>query len=118
MTKTDIVAQMAKDRMVEAMVENIAHQSMNADLMDLCQMVYVIILECEEDKVIDLWEHKQMQYFIARVIINQYRSSNSPYYTLIRKFRMNVKEVMEDARHIDMVEDGRHYKLIHYEQGE
>ena len=69
------------------MVENIAHHSLTADLKDLCQMVYMILLEYDEGKLQDLWENDQMNFFLARIIINQYRSSNSPFHTIFRKFQ-------------------------------
>ena len=87
MNKADIIEEIAQERMVETMVQNIAHESLstNADLCDLSQMVYVILLEYDEDKLQDLWEHNQMRFFLARVIVNQYRSSYSPYHIIIRK---------------------------------
>jgi hypothetical protein len=85
MNKADIIEEIAQERMVETMVQNIAHQALNDDLSDLCQMVYLILLEYDEDKLQDLWEHNQMRFFLARVIVNQYRSSYSPYHIIIRK---------------------------------
>lgn len=87
MKKARIVNEIASGKMVEAMVQNIAHQSLTPDLKDLSQMVYLILLEYDEDKIVDLWEHHQMQYFLARIIINQFRSSNSPFHTIYRKFQ-------------------------------
>lgn len=78
---------LAKERRVEVMVENIAHHSLTADLKDLCQMVYLVLLEYDETKLQDLWDNGQINFFLARVIINQYRSSNSPFHTLFRKFQ-------------------------------
>ena len=69
------------------MVENIAHHSLTADLKDLCQMVYLILLEYDESKLQDLWENDQMNFFLARIIINQYRSSNSPFHSIYRKYQ-------------------------------
>lgn len=85
MNKADIIEEIAQERMVETMVQNIAHQALNDDLSDLCQMVYLILLEYDEDKLQDLWEHNQMRFFLASVIVNQYRSSYSPYHIIIRK---------------------------------
>lgn len=94
MNKAEIIEQIAKARMVETMVQNIAHESLstNADLSDLCQMVYLILLEYDEDKLQDLWEHNQMRFFLARIIVNQYRSSYSPFHIQFRKFRQMVDE--------------------------
>ena len=96
-TKTEIIEAIAKDRMVETMVTNIAHKPMSADLEDLSQMVYLILLEYDEKKLQDLWEHNQMHFFIARIIINQYNSVNSPFHTIFRKFRLMVDETIQFA---------------------
>lgn len=85
--KQTIIETLARERRVEAMVENIAHQPLTADLKDLCQMVYLILLEYDESKLQDLWENEQINFFLARIIINQYRSSNSPFHTIFRKYQ-------------------------------
>lgn len=91
-TKAEIVETLARERRVEAMIQNIAHQSLSADLEDLSQMVYLILLEYDESKLQDLWMNKQINFFLARIIVNQYRSTNSPFYTLFRKFRLMIDE--------------------------
>ena len=93
MNRTEIVERLARERRVETMVENIARQPLDADLSDLAQMVYLILLEYDEDKLVDLWEHDQMQFFIARIIINQYRSKSSPFYKLIRKYASKAEDI-------------------------
>lgn len=50
-------------------------------------MVYMILLEYDEAKLQDLWENDQMNFFLVRIILNQYRSSNSPFHTIFRKFQ-------------------------------
>ena len=85
--KETIIETLAKERRVEALVENIAHHSLTADLKDLCQMVYLILLEYDESKLQDLWENDQINFFIARIILNQYRSSNSPFHAIFRKYQ-------------------------------
>ena len=101
MSKSDIIESIAKARMVETMVQNIAHQSLTADLKDLTQMVYLILLEYDETKLQDLWDNNQISFFLARIIINQYRSSNSPFHTIYRKFR----ERSEDIQGKDWLDD-------------
>lgn len=86
-SKADIIETLAQEKRVEALVENIAHHSLTADLKDLCQMVYMILLEYDEVKLQDLWENNQMNFFLTRIILNQYRSSNSPFHTIFRKFQ-------------------------------
>lgn len=96
-TKTEIIEAIARDRMVETMVTNIAHKPMSADLEDLSQMVYLILLEYDEKRLQDLWEHNQMHFFVARIIVNQYNSVNSPFHTNFRKFRLMVDETIQFA---------------------
>ena len=101
MSKSEIIEEVAKVGMVEHMVQNIAHHTLDADLKDLAQMVYLILLEYDESKLQDLWENEQMGFFLARIIINQYRSSNSPFHTIYRKFR----EKSEDITGKDWIDD-------------
>ena len=110
MSKNEIVNEIAKGKMVEQMVQNIAHQSLSDDLKDLCQMVYLILLEYDEQKLQDLWSNNQMNFFLARIIINQFRSSNSPFHMIYRKFqtmvdksiRFSAEEDREEINEIDM----------------
>lgn len=88
-----MVTQLARERRVETMVENIAKQPLSADLKDLAQMVYVILLEYDETRLQDLWEHGQINFFIARIILNQYRSVNSPFYKLFRKHGKRQEDI-------------------------
>lgn len=101
MSKLEIIEEVAKAGMVEHMVQNIAHHTLDADLKDLAQMVYLILLEYDENKLQDLWVNEQMGFFLARIIINQYRSSNSPFHTIYRKFR----ERSEDITGKDWIDD-------------
>lgn len=82
----EIIDTLARERRVEKMVENIAHQSLTPSLKDLSQMVYLILLEYDEAKIQDLWENGQIAFFLARIIVNQYRSSSSPFHAVYRKF--------------------------------
>lgn len=85
MTRAEIVETLARERRVERIVQNTAHaRALSQDLRDLCQMVYAYILDYDEDKVVDLWETDALGYFIARIVINQYRSNNSYFHRLIR----------------------------------
>jgi hypothetical protein len=89
----EMVAQLARERRVETMVENIAKRALDTDLKDLSQMVYLILLEYDETKLQDLWENGQINFFIARIILNQYRSANSPFYKLYRKYGRKAEEI-------------------------
>ena len=89
----EMIEKMARERRVETMVENIAKTELTPDLKDLAQMVYLVLLEYDEKKLQDLWEHGQMNFFIARIILNQYRSANSPFHKLFRKYAQRTQDI-------------------------
>lgn len=105
MTKEQIIETLARWKRVEALVENIAHHSLTADLEDLCQMVYVILLEYDEAKLQDLWDNNEMNFFLARIILNQYRSSNSPFHATYRKMQERTVSIGVGANINDEVID-------------
>ena len=78
-TKFQICDRIARERRVETMVENIARRHLDDDLRDLVQIVYLIILEYDEDKIVELWDLGQINYFIVRVIKNQYFYKRTEY---------------------------------------
>lgn len=84
----EIAAILARERRVETMVQNIAHvHSLSQDLRDLCQMVYLLILTYDPDKIVDLWENDQINFFLARIIRTNLFSPRSPYAAQITRFR-------------------------------
>lgn len=94
-SKAEIIDEMARARLVEKMVENIAHQPLGADLKDLCQMVYLALIEYSDEKIVGLWTAGQMRYFVARIILNQFRSSNSPYHQIFRRYQAKAQDISE-----------------------
>ena len=88
MNRTEIVEALAKAGVVEELVQNTALSPvLTDDLRDLSQMVYLALLEYDEEKIVDLWEHGQIRFFISRIVMNQYRSKNSRFYRLFRRPR-------------------------------
>lgn len=89
----EIIEQLARERRVETMLANIAKRPVSGNLEDLCQMVYLILLEYDGTKIEDLWENGQINFFIARILLNQYKSSNSPFYKLFRKYESKAQDI-------------------------
>ena len=89
----EIIDQLARERRVETMLANIAKKPVTGTLEDLCQMVYLILLEYDEGKIVDLWENGQINFFLARILLNQYRSTNSPFYKLFRKYESKATDI-------------------------
>ena len=91
----EIVEALAKERRVEAMLAKIAKRPCTGSLADLAQEVYLVLMTYDEDKIRDLHEHGQMNFFIARILLNQYNSSNSPFHYTYRLPRLRSREVKE-----------------------
>ena len=53
---------------------------------DLKQEIYIIIIDYDRDKIIEMYEKKQLKYWLVRVITNQYFSKYSTYYYKYRKY--------------------------------
>lgn len=87
MSAADIAGELAEARTVEAVVCRIAHRPMSDDLADLSQLVYEVILTYDAARLNDLRDCGQLENFIARIVLNQYRSASSPFHYVYRRFR-------------------------------
>lgn len=85
MTRKKIVEELAKQRVVEQMVRVICKVSATY-LQDLSQMIYVYLLEYDEDKLVTLYEEGSLRFFLVRIIKNQWHSNTSPFHYTYRRF--------------------------------
>jgi hypothetical protein len=56
------------------------------DIDDLEQEIYMILLEYDNKKIIEMYRNKQLKYFIVGVLQRQYFSSTSPFYKKYKKY--------------------------------
>lgn len=96
MSAREIAEWLAGHGVVESMVRNITGRPLDTELMDLVQMVYQIVLEYDGDVIESLWESRQLRFFLARIIMNQYRSRTSPFYRELVRFREMSLPLRED----------------------
>lgn len=82
--KDDIIKEIYTTRMMEELFKNMGIK--DNDIDDLTQEIFVILLEYNEDKIIQMYEQKQLKWFIIKLIKNQYFSCNSPYYKKYKKY--------------------------------
>lgn len=80
------VERLARGHRVETMVRNVARSSLTPILKDLCQCVYEILLRCDPGRLEEMERRGELDYFVARVILNQYRSATSPFHMEMRRF--------------------------------
>lgn len=95
--KYGIIEILAKEKNVEKFIQNTAKTSA-PELDDLAQDIYLILLDMEEEKLIQLYDNKQLDYWIARIILNQYFSSTSPFYTKYKKFSHLSDQINKDIK--------------------
>lgn len=87
--KKDIIDELAKGHVVEDIIANISKGSDDDTLKDLAQMIYVWLLESDDDKIESMYERKQLNYYITRMAINNLHSKNSRYYYMFKKPEMH-----------------------------
>lgn len=68
---------------------------------DLKQEVMLIVCEWPEDKVRGLWQRKELEFYVVRVILNLIRSNTSPFYKKFRTLseQLNGFEIADDYDH-------------------
>lgn len=95
MRKEDIIGKLARERVVETLAERVCRRP-GSELKDLCQMVYLILLEYDGDKIADLYENKQINFFIVRILKNQFYGKTSAYHYAYRKFSLKSEPLKDE----------------------
>ena len=86
--KQNIINKIAQDRMVETIVANVAKDTTDEDLTDLCQDIYLALMEKDEETIEDLYTKKQLNYYVTRMVINNIDSSTSRFYYIYKKNKL------------------------------
>lgn len=96
-----IIADICEQGVIREIIDNMRVSSIDAD--DLEQEVYMILLEYDKDKIVEMYEKKQLKYFIIGIIQRQYNSKTSPfykkykkYYTIVDANVLNNEEINEE----------------------
>lgn len=87
MTKIDVLDIISREHLVEKIVYKLLPASKNRfDCpADLVQDIYILLLTKDDNLIGDLYQKKELGYYILRIAKNQLLSCNSPYfYTYIR----------------------------------
>lgn len=79
-----IIEEVYDKGIIRDIIENMRVSRLDAD--DLEQEIYMILLEYDKDKIIELYEKKQLRYFIVGIIQRQYNSKTSPFYKKYKKY--------------------------------
>lgn len=83
---------LAVSGIVEEIIRNVAGDS-DENLKDLAQDIYIYLLSKDEDKLVYMFENKQIKYYITKIITNQIYSNSSPFYCTYKKDKNNKKNI-------------------------
>ena len=86
--KQSIIGQLAKDKTVEGIIQNIAKEN-DEDYKDLAQDIYMELLEKDEETIEGLYEKKQLNFYLTRMVINNIQSKTSRFFYKYRKNKIN-----------------------------
>lgn len=89
MDRNGIVETLGRQRRVENFVQIYARSIPAADQEDLAQIVYLAMLKMPEDKLRDLWEHNEIDFYIRRVIRTQLFGNRTDFDRDCRRFARN-----------------------------
>lgn len=82
MENSEIINIIAREKMVEEIVNNINYskQEDEEDIKDLAQDTYINLLLLDNEKLNHLYETGQLKFFIARMLTNNIHSVTSRYH--------------------------------------
>ena len=99
MTKSDVLDIIAREHLVEKIVNKLLSSSKNPfDCPeDLIQEIYLLLLQKDDDLIVNLYNKDEIGYYILKVVRNQLLSVNSKYYYTYIKFRANSDDITQAA---------------------
>lgn len=93
MDKNKIINQLAKDKALETIINNVAHNLPDNHKQDLAQDLYLDLLNKPDDLIINLYNANQLNFFLARMVTNSIYSTTSRYYYDYVKWDINKREL-------------------------
>lgn len=79
-----IISELETDGTLREICENMKVSTNDID--DFVQEIYMILLEYDRDKIVELYKKNQLRYFIVGIVSRQYNSCTSPYYKKYKKY--------------------------------
>ena len=102
MTKYEVVDIIAKEHLVERIVNKLLSSSKNPfDCSeDLIQDLYLILLQKDDDLIVNLYNKDEIGFYLLKIARNQLLSKNSPYYTKYIRFQSHNDDLTQAANTI------------------
>lgn len=87
MSKDKIIDELYRNKEIDELINYLTSNNSLKD--DLKQELFIILCNMNDEKIIGLYERKEIKYYIIRIIKNQFHSSTSPFY---KKYRNIINE--------------------------
>ena len=99
MTKYEIIDIIAREHLVERVVNKLLSSSKNPfDCPeDLVQEIYLLLLQKDDDLIINLYNKGEIGFYLLKIARNQLLSKNSPYYQKYIRFQSNSDDITQAA---------------------
>lgn len=96
----------------EGRIEEICRNLMipKQDREDLVQEIALVLLEYDDEKIEMMYERNEINFFLTRIIKNNYYSVTSPFYRKFKKFMGQVD--MNIITYINEVEDNDREEFV------
>ena len=98
MTIYDIIA---NEKLIEILIDKYNVKQLYKQ--DLAQDVFLIILSKPEKMLQELYDNKQLNFYLARIISNQYFSKTSKFFKDYKKYNINKNET--DTNQLEIVDE-------------
>lgn len=95
MKASEVIGKLANEGVVERLAEKVCRRPAG-QLSDLCQMVYLILLEYDSEKIVELYERRQINFFIVRILKNQFFGKTSSYHYAYRHFSLKSEPLKNE----------------------
>ena len=101
MSINDIIQDIHNKQIVEQIVYTVGRDEERADLDDLIQDIYVILLTKQKKLIQKMYEAKELSFYIAQIAVRQLRSKACPYYRQYKRSRMKAVPVIDSLLKTD-----------------
>ena len=97
MTKIEVVDIIAREHLVERIVNKLLSSSKNPfDCPeDLIQEIYLLLLQKDDDLIVNLYNKGEIGFYLLKIAKNQLLSANSPYYQKYIRFQSNSDDITQ-----------------------
>lgn len=95
-TKNQIIEKLYKENFIQSVIKKYTTKLSNEDEDDVCQEIYLILLEMPEEEIVQLFNNNQLNFYIVKIIKNQLLSTTSKVFKLYLKNKINTVSLNEE----------------------